>query len=168
MLKKSIVLFVVVSLIFMSCSQLNSPNGHNISAETMDGMSYIGDVNKIYSAKSGRFYTGQIIKNFYGRDVKFEGNLVEYNTIKPEILAYVEGLEKNNALMHQHYEGVKYDKDKKYVEFSSYTEVSTGKILMFEIRVFFGNFLDTFNQDYWYAKSVSFNPSFTKDLDNKK
>ena len=168
MLKKIILCFVLLSFVFVSCSQLSAPSQQNSEVTAKAGMSYLGDVNKIYSANKGRFYTGQIIENFYGRKVKFEGNLVEYNIIKPEILAYVEGLKKNNALMHQHYEGVKYNKDKKYVEFSSYTEVSTGKILMFEIRVFFGNFLDTFNQDYWYAKSVSFNPSFTKDLNNNK
>ena len=101
-----------------------------------------------------------------GHKVRFEANLVEYFIIKTEILNYVEGLEANNALMHQNYENITYDPDKKYVEFASYTDTTSGKVVCFEIRVFFGNFLETYNTQGWYAKSVSFNSSFTRNLDS--
>ncbi|UTC62443.1 fibronectin type III domain-containing protein [Treponema sp. OMZ 787] len=68
--------------------------------------------------------------------------------------------------MHQYYENMSYDPVKKYVEVSSYTDIKTGKVLCFELRVFFGNFLETFEDSFWYAKSVTFNPSFTRDIDN--
>ena len=144
--------------------QQTSPS---IAVTSKDGMDYLGTVNKVYSASpTGRFVTGQVIKNFYGHTVKFEGHLVEYTSIKQEILDYVENLKNNNALMHQCYENIIYDSTKKYVEFSSYTDVKSNKILCFEIRVFFGNFLDTYNESFWYAKSVTFNSGFTKDIDN--
>ena len=144
--------------------QQTSPS---IAVTSKDGMDYLGTVNKVYSAvPTGRFVTGQVIENFYGHTVKFEGNLVEYTSIKQEVLDYVENLKNNNALMHQHYEDIVYDSTKKYVEFSSYTDVKSGKILCFEVRVFFGNFLDTYNESFWYAKSVTFNSRFTKDIDN--
>ena len=163
MKKIKIVAIMLLTLLAVSCSNLNS----NIDGKVKlsDGIAYLGDVNKIYSAPS-RFATGQIIEGFFGHTVRFEGNLVEYNIIKPEILEYVESLNSNNALMHQNYENVVYNPTKKYVEFSSYTDTTSGKVVRFEIRVFFGNFLETYQTDYWYAKSVMFNSSFTKDMDN--
>ena len=166
-------------LFLTSCSNLvtdlsenrNNPKASETSKEnkgtvtSSKGMNYLGDINKIYSSStSSRFVTGQIIDNFCGHKVKFEGNLVEYNSIKKEILDYVEGLDSNNSLMHQNYENVSFDPTKKYVEFSSYTDTTSGKIVRFEIRVFYGNFLETYKTDLWYAKSVMFNSSFTKDM----
>lgn len=172
-------------IFFVSCSNIQSgssdsePTTTTVQSGTSDsepttpikvtkseGMNYLGDVNKVFEASSStRYVTGQIIENFCGHTVNFEGNLVEYNSIKQNILDYVESLESNNALMHQNYENVTYDSTKKYVEFSSYTDTTSGKIIRFEIRVFFGNFLDTYHTNYWYAKSVMFNSSFTKDMD---
>lgn len=170
LVKAGLILFC--TSLMVSCSNLqpdtNETNSTSTSTVTAtQGMSYLGDINKIYSSSnSARYVTGQIIDNFYGYTVKFEGNLVEYNSIKQEILDYVEGLTQNNALMHQNYENVEFDTTKKYIEFSSYMDTTSEKIVCFEIRVFFGNFLETFKTDGWYAKSVMFNASFTKDIDN--
>ena len=178
----TVITIVMLELAFIGCSNPSSFGNINSSSSPygsskspaattqkitrVDGMNYIGDVSKVFdSTSSSRFVTGQIIDNFCGHTVKFEGNLVEYNSIKQEILDYVENLESNNALMHQNYNNVIYDATKKYVEFSSYTDISSGKIIRFEIRVFFGNFLDTYNTNFWYAKSVSFNSTFTKGMD---
>lgn len=158
-------------ILSVSCSNVHSgisesPETTTTKVTRSEGMNYLGDVSKVFEASSAtRFVTGQIINNFCGHTVKFEGNLVEYNSIKQQILDYVESLESNNALMHQNYENVTYDATKKYVEFSSYTDTTSGKIIRFEIRVFFGNFLDAYNTNFWYAKSVMFNSSFTKDMD---
>lgn len=170
-MKKLALLSIVIIISVMSCSQ---PTNNMIKTTDKEiitiskGMNYLGDISKIYSSSdTGRFVTNQIIENFYGHTVRFEGNIVEYNSIKPEILAYVESLDSNNALMHQHYSNIEYDDSKKYVEFSSYTDTTSNKVVLFELRVFFGNFLEIFETNIWYAKSVSFNPSFTKDLSNQ-
>lgn len=171
-LMKLSVVFCILTILFVSCSNgfgnlTNKNVSPPVAVTNKIGMDYLGTVNKVYFASpTGRFVTGQVIKNFYGHTVKFEGHLVEYTSIKQEILDYVEKLKNNNALMHQHYENIVYDSTKKYVEFSSYTDVKSNKILCFEIRVFFGNFLDTYNESFWYAKSVTFNSRFTKDIDN--
>ena len=169
-------LFLKISLLslcfalIVSCSNgLSDTNKKNSKKKITqivtikDGMKYLGDINKVYGSSS-RFMTGQIIDNFFGHTVVFEGNLVEYNSVKQEILDYVESLESNNALMHQNYDSVKYDASKKYVEVSSYTDTTSHQVVAYEIRVFFGNFLETFNTDFWYAKSSLFNASFTKDI----
>ncbi len=168
-MKKILKLLFSIAFIslFVACNNFNgNVKEQNDFTNHSEGMKYIGDINKIYSAPKARFMTGQIIDNFLGHQVRFEGNLVEYNSIREEILDYVEGIESNNALMHQCYDNVTYDPNKKYVEVSSYTDTTSGKIVCFEIRVFFGNFMETFNTDFWYAKSVLFNSNFTKDLDH--
>lgn len=165
-------IFAIIALA-VSCSHSPSTKAKTEEPEqiitkvtTQDGINYLGEVSKVYTSSSpARFVTGQIIDDFYGHKVRFEANLVEYFIVKPEILNYVEGLEKNNALMHQNYDNIKYDPAKKYVEFASYTDTTTEKIVCFEIRVFYGNFLETYNTELWYAKSVSFNSSFTKNMD---
>ena len=157
-------IFAIIALA-VSCSN-SASIGDPTKITTQDGINYLGDVSKIYTSSSAsRFVTGQIINDFYGHKVRFEANLVEYFILKPEILNYVEGLEENNALMHQQYNNVIYDPNKKYVEFASYTDTTTGKVICFEIRVFFGNFLETYETEQWYAKSVSFNSRFTKNMD---
>ena len=181
MMKKftKIGLIIAIIALAVSCSdapsmtvpednpEITQPNTPPASTKItrQDGINYLGDVSKIYSSPS-RFVTGQIIDDFRGHKVRFEANLVEYFIIKPEILEYVESLESNNALMHQNYENVTYDPNKKYVEFASYTDTTSGKVVCFEIRVFYGNFLETYNTQGWYAKSVSFNSSFTKNIDS--
>lgn len=167
-MKKLSILGLIIFCVALSTACSHGPSTNTQTAVTTnDGINYLGKVSKIYnSSSSSRFATGQIINDFYGHKVRFEACLVEYIAIKQEILDYVEGLERNNALMHQGYENVIYDSNKKYVEFASYTDTTTGKVVRFEIRVFFGNFLETYNTQGWYAKSVSFNSSFTKDLDS--
>lgn len=141
------------------------------TANSMVAINYLGNASRVYSsANSSRFYTGQVISNFRNlkNPVVFTGNLVEYTSIKKELLDYVNSLPDNNALMHQNYDGIEYKASMQYVEFSSYADTKTGIIQYYEIRVFFGNFLDTFETSGWYAKSVMFNSSFTKDVDNNK
>jgi hypothetical protein len=76
----------------------------------------------------------------------------------------VEVLENNNALMHQDYASVVFDPNHKYVEMGLYLNNSTGNYDIVEIRVFYGNFLDTFNtEESWYAKSVSFTGDFSQE-----
>jgi len=106
-------------LFLISCSNLVTDLSENkVTVTSSEGMNYLGDINKIYSSStSSRFVTGQIIDNFCGHKVKFEGNLVEYNSIKKEILDYVEGLDSNNSLMHQNYENVSFDPTKSTLNF---------------------------------------------------
>ena len=116
-------LLVAAFSVFASCSNgqmvsvvppvnqpVDSPETDAPSTAPSEGMSYLGNVNKIYKTSvNARFATGQVIENFFGHTVKFEGNLVEYNSIKQQVLDYVESLESNNALMHQGYRDVQYD-----------------------------------------------------------
>ena len=132
MMKKFTKFGLIIALIALAAACSNSPSIEVPSEEetetitttktitTQDGINFLGDVSKIYSSSTAsRFVTGQIIDDYLGHKVRFEANLVEYFIIKPEILAYVEGLESNNSLMHQKYENVTYDPDKKYVEFAN-------------------------------------------------
>jgi hypothetical protein len=126
---------------------------------------HLGDVNRIYSAVKPRYYTGQIIRDnpfFGGKSVKFEGNIVEYNSIKQEILDRVRSVGANNALMHQYYESIVWDDTKEYVEFSTYTNIETNEVVGIEVRIFWGNFLEVLNTNDWYAKTVMFNPDWTE------
>lgn len=156
---------IFVLMIFAGCNNVSNPDSGKI--DYVAGMNYLGDVSRIYKATSNaRFATGQIIQDYRGHEVRFEGNLVEYNSIKQDILKYVESLEDDNALMHQNYEDVDYDPGKKYVELACYTDTATNKVIAYEVRLFPGNFLEKYETDFWYAKSVTFNSSFTWDIDN--
>lgn len=156
---------IFVLIIFAGCNNVSNPDSGKI--DYVAGMNYLGDVSRIYKATSNaRFMTGQIIPDYRGHEVRFEGNLVEYNSIKQDILDYVEELENDNALMHQNYEDVDYDPGKKYVELACYTDTTTNKVIAYEVRLFPGNFLEKYETDFWYAKSVTFNSSFTWDIDN--
>ena len=68
--------------------------------------------------------------------------------------------------MHQNYEDVDYDPGKKYVELACYTDTTTNKVIAYEVRLFSGNFREMYEEGLWYAKSVTFNSSFTWDIDN--
>ena len=186
---KKVGLFVTIIclLILMSCEPKINNNNSNDNNEIYDAnISYnkLGDVNKIYTARNGksikyipipeektsRFFTGQKINNFRGYQVIFDACIVEYNSIDAVYLEYVENLENNNSLMHQEYENFTkktVDPEKKYVEFASYFDVNTGRILFHEIRIFFGNFMDTYNNEFWYAKSVLFSPDLSIDVERK-
>ena len=182
-------LVLIVCLLFsISCSQ---DEVFNIKTETagtseytvLDAYNTLGDVNKIYTSSKGRslmyvpileektsarFFSGQKIDDFRGYQVIFDACIVEYNSIDPVYLEYVESLENNNALMHQNYEGFSkdtIDPEKKYVEFASFYDVNTGEVLFHEIRIFFGNFMETYKNEFWYAKSVLFSPDMQIDVD---
>ena len=184
-------LVLIVCLLFsISCSQ---DEVFNIKTETagtseytvLDAYNTLGDVNKIYTSSKGRslmyvpileektsarFFSGQKIDDFRGYQVIFDACIVEYNSIDPVYLEYVESLENNNALMHQNYEGFSkdtIDPEKKYVEFASYYDVNTGEVLFHEIRIFFGNFMETYKKELWYAKSVLFSPDMQIDVDKR-
>lgn len=102
---------ILILMIFVGCNNVSNPDSGKI--DYVAGMNYLGDVSRIYKATSNaRFMTGQIIPDYRGHKVRFEGNLVEYNSIKQNILDYVEELENDNALMHQNYEDVDYDPGK--------------------------------------------------------
>ena len=66
--------------------------------------------------------------------------------------------------MHQSYENMEYDASKKYVELSSYTDTTTNNIVAFEVRIFWGNFMETYETEGWYAKSVTFTPDLKVDI----
>jgi len=156
-------LLVVILTSVIGCKDASSGSDENGGTQSVL-YARLGKVNKVYSAlNSARFYTGQIIDG-----KRFEGNIVEYNSLKQALLDYVESLESNNALMHQRYESIVYDATKKYVEFSTYTDIETEEIVEVEVRIFFGNFLETYETDYWYAKSVRFNKDLTKDLNTNQ
>ena len=148
---------------YMSSKKNYEPTNHYSIQEAEEE---IGVVNQVfYSQNTARFFTDQIIKNLFGfAEVKFYGELVEYNSVDKKILDYVESLESNNAAMHQSYQNMTYDASKKYVELSSYTDTSTNEIVAYEVRIFWGNFMETFRTEGWYAKSVTFTPDLKVDI----
>lgn len=173
------ILVLLVSMVSCDMAGIGSSYGFGI----MEAIEEFGSVSKIYSVESSRsivtiglpdsdsarYMTGQHLTNFRGKyDVVFEAHLVEYNSINAKILKYVEeNVASDNALMHQHYPGFtseNIDPDKKYVEFATYSDYETGKPLYHEVRIFWGNFMDTFNQSYWYAKSLMFSPNLEIDV----
>ena len=178
-MKKIVVILsaaVFLCNVFLSCTNGNTTNGNpdnknTTNENTNDDSIYqkIGNVNKIYKAYSAaRFFTGQEIKNIFGcQRVLFSGVLVEYNSLDSEIVEYVSALPKANAYMHQGYDGVEYDAEKVYVEFSTYTDIETDTVIAHEVRIFNGNFLDNFDGTS-YAKSVLFDPSMTIDVECNK
>ncbi len=142
----------------------NFDNNKPILLQPTASMKLIGTINHVYGSSSdARFYTGQIMDGSWlgCENVGFEGALVAYDDVEKELLDYVESKENNDAMMHQNYPGIEFDSNLKYVEFSTYTDLSTRKIVAYEIRVFWGNFMDTYNADGWYAKSAFFNSTFS-------
>lgn len=129
----------------------------------------LGTVHKIYqSASAARFFTGQKIKDCFGcKEAEFTGVLVEYDSLDESIVKYVEKLPNNNAAVHQHYLNAEYDENEIYVEFSTYTNTENQEIICHEIRIFQGDFMKNFNGQC-YAKSVTFDPTLTIDLDRMK
>lgn len=138
----------------------------SIDVNIVNAYNKLGSVNKVFKANSlaARFFTGQIISNFMNHEVSFYGTLVEYNYLDDEILTYVDSLPQHNALLHQGYQNVTYTPGKKYVEFSSYTDTTTKEIVAHEVRILNGDFMDTFEKSFWYAKSVLFDPTMEIDL----
>lgn len=127
----------------------------------------IGEVSNVYDGYRTRFFSGENILNFNGEDeLVFVAELVEYNFLTAGFVRYVEDItEVANAMPHQGY-NITYREDRKYIEFCSYLEKSTGKIKFYEIRVFSG---DVFNKKGAYgAKTCLFNSSMTKDITNNK
>ena len=169
----ALIMLLMVIFLFASCSNEVIPDG--IKNESISCAYDFGDVSRIFdkfgrvSATSGtpRFFNGQIV-TIGGVELYFNAYLVEYNSIVKEIADYVEGIEANNALMHQSYPNVRFNPTKKYVEIASYYYAGTIIPAFREVRVFSGNFMDTFDSDYWYAKSVNFSPDFSIDLSKGK
>jgi len=183
-MKKRISLAKVACLLLLTASiicgcdtpALVNPEDYNyvefqdptMNQEILAAYKKAGKVSRVFKsrAESARFFTGQIIDNLFGHTkVRFYGTLVEYDSLDESILSYVANLPQANALMHQGYDNVDYKADKTYVEFSTYTDVETDEIVAHEIRIFEGNFIDTFHTDFWYAKSVLFDPTMEIDLD---
>ena len=52
------------------------------------------------------------------------------------------------------------------MELACYTDTTTNKVIAYEVRLFSGNFREMYEEGLWYAKSVTFNSSFTWDIDN--
>ena len=161
---------VLFTSIFVSCG-----NGVNNSPEegSKENLSEVyaklGNVHKIYQAASiARCFTGQKIQNCFGcQEVVFTGVLVEYDSLDETVVKYVENLPNRNAAVHQHYPNVIYDENEIYVEFATYTDNIKQETICHEIRIFQGDFIKNFNGSA-YAKSVTFDPSLTIDLDRMK
>jgi hypothetical protein len=154
---------LVFGLAVVGCDNGSTDNGADQTENNEAIYSTIGQVFKVYkSSEIARFATGQQV-TINGKSYTFEGSLVEYSTVSRELLDYVEALESNNALMHQPYDSVAFDPDHKYVEMGLYLNNTTGKYDIVELRVFYGDFLDTFNTSYWYAKSVAFTSDFSQE-----
>ena len=181
-MKKGIVfslctILVLAVVMMVSC---DSDSAVVQSTSHSEAIGVLGDVSTVYSADSdkgivffptsdesvSRYVTGQKVK-IYGYNAIFEADLVEYNSLDPQVVKYVESLELANALMHQSYPGFTssvIDPDKTYVEFATYTDVETDKVICHEVRVFTGDFMDTFNTGSYYARSVTFSPDMTVDV----
>ena len=176
MSRMTTLIILLIVFLFASCSnEIEYEVPEEIKNESISCTYEFGDVNRIFdrsgqvSNTSGipRFFSGQQV-TIQGIELVFNAYLVEYNSIVKEIADYVEGIEANNALMHQPYPGVKYDPAKKYVEIASYYYAGTLIPAFREVRVFAGDYMKTFDSDYWYAKSVTFSPDFSIDISNQK
>lgn len=176
MSRMTTLIMLLIVFLFASCSnEIEYEVPEEIKNESISCTYEFGDVNRIFdrsgqvSNTSGipRFFSGQQV-TIQGIELVFNAYLVEYNSIVKEIADYVEGIEANNALMHQPYPGVKYDPAKKYVEIASYYYAGTLIPAFREVRVFAGDYMKTFDSDYWYAKSVTFSPDFSIDISNQK
>jgi hypothetical protein len=154
---------LVVESIFLGCDIGTGTERDDTGGTNTPIYSTIGEVYKVYKpAASARFVSGQQV-TINGQNFTFDGSLIEYTSINKELLNYVEALENNNALMNQPYESVIFDPNHKYVEMGLYLNNTTGKYDIVELRVFYGNFLDTYNTDFWYAKAVSFTSDFSRE-----
>ena len=173
-----LVLLVVLASLFVSCDSEPSGKANEIKAHK-EAFDALGDVSRVFSASGAkeitvyfhadveRYVTGQELTT-YGHKVRFEADIVEYNSIDQRILDYVDTLESTNALMHQNYPGFttdEIDPEKKYVEFATYTVIETGEVLFHEIRIFTGDYKNIYLSGNYYAKSVSFSPDLTVDID---
>lgn len=172
-MKKVLILFFLFTVaVFFNTGCNPNPGTYDagfdqlIDDEILSAYNKLGKVTKVFKAhSSARFYTGQIIENIFGYDeVKFYGSLIEYDSLSSDILDYVEKLPESNALMHQSYDNVTYAADKRYVEFSTYTDFKTNEIIAHEVRIFSGDFMDTYNTNFWYAKSILFDPTLEIDM----
>lgn len=145
---------------------LDLTGGGITSKPFSERMAYLGDLDAVYDGYTSKFITGETLIDFKGctDPLVFIGQLAEYNSLTSKFADYVEdNIKEENAKMHQSYP-VRLNPDKKYVEFCAYVNKVTGEVFEYTIRVFDGS--RTPNEKGWYAKSCSFNNTFTKDLKN--
>lgn len=174
------VLLIVLVFALVSCDS-NATYGKSKSYSGSDAYSKLGKVSRVFYPTSKakmlvgipvvqdevpRYVSGQEISAFGFKKVVFEANLVEYESLDPVVVSYVENLLEFSAMMHQSYAGfnsASIDADKTYVEFATYRDVVDDSIIYHEIRIFYGDFMDTYQSNGWYAKSVLFSPDLTID-----
>ena len=179
-------LVIFLSLFTFSCKEMTDSlmSGGNNSEPTQAGFhgttkneakNYVGLVNDNYRPISNsRFINGGIIKDFRGsgKDVTFEGELIEYNDLINDYINkyvgmkdYIGKIKNKTAARHLSYEDFPYDPSKYYVEFSTFTD-NEGNILQYDL-VFF----EQANEEEYrgkLGKLVSFNPDFTIDIGRSK
>lgn len=158
---------VCIALVLTGCNWGNGNDAQLTEDEAIAAK--LGNVSTIYYS-AARYAEDQIIPDFRGyKQVRFHSILVEYHDIfsvyDDYIVSYAKRLEGNNALMHHSYAGQTYKADKTYVEIATYTDVATNKPVAREIRVFNGNFMEEYENNFWYAKSVLVSPLLQVDLE---
>lgn len=175
-MKKFLLGILLIALVFSSCSAPdptvngNSAGGHvPVYASVERAIDFMGTNPVVYGHDQlGRFIDGQIV-TFYVHEfgeripVIFKSYLVEYDALNPALVSYVDSdEEENNALFHHDYD-MQMREDKKYVEFSIYSDFERDVPLVYELRIGYwpGDGFD----GSWYAKSRTFNSIFTYDYD---
>ncbi len=105
-----IIMIVIITVITTSCGNMFGNNDSYTVAypsdEFVNATNYLGNVNRIIPKNCSRSV------NTY----EDESYLVEYNSVKPELLDYVEQFELNCRPLATH--NIEYLPDKKYVEFT--------------------------------------------------
>ena len=154
----TIAIITIMIVITTSCGNLfdTGVGGGTVtvSDEFRRASGYIGDVNRFMpisyrSARSANGYWS-------------ESALVEYNSIKQELLDYVEQFEKT-AMTCGTYENVIFEPSKKYVEYSML--YNGDNLIRHSIRIFDGdNYYELVEMGYPTCRICEFNANFTYDF----
>ncbi len=156
----TIIMIIAMIIITTSCGNMFGNDEVvivNPSDTFVSASNYLGDVSRIIPNTTTCRSTHRS-----AMDYTFEAFLVEYNSVKPELLDYVEQFENNVCLMNSH-EGVTFSDEKKYVEYTIIYKLD-GSISRHRISIFEGNWLDLFELGVPCAKGCEFNAEFTYDF----
>lgn len=164
-MKKSFTFIIIITIVMVmvsSCGNMFSTNSDVFeiqpSTAFVTSAEYLGDVNRFIN---GSFRSAQAVGEH-----QRESCLVEYNSVKQELLDYVEQFNCNSRMMGQ-YDNLEFSINKKYVEF---TRVWSDMDQNYRnvIRIFVGNWKAMVQMGYLYAIGCEFNSDFTYDFSHSE
>ena len=160
-----IIMIVIITVIATSCGNMFGNDNYTVvypSDEFVNATNYLGNVSRIIpnSCRSAM-------------DYPYEAFLVEYNTVKQELLDYVEQFELNCRPMATH--NIEYLPDKKYVEFTKMWS-DTDEDVRYSVRIYQYDprevvgliavgceFNSDFTYDYCHSTTVDFGEPFISE-----